>query len=86
MQGLGIGAMPNQIICSDELEEGSLVPVLPDWSLETVDVYMIYPFQLSFSNLIGAFYETAREIIEQNVQMGRSLHSTSPEVSATVEA
>jgi DNA-binding transcriptional LysR family regulator len=68
LQGLGIGAMPKQIICSGELQDGSIVPILPDWSLEAVDVYMIYPFQLSFSNLISAFYETAREIITQNIE------------------
>jgi len=68
LQGLGIGAMPKQIICSGELQDGSIVPLLPDWSLEAVDVYMLYPFQLSFSNLIGAFYETALEIITQNIE------------------
>lgn len=66
LQGLGIGAMPKQIICSGELLEGSIVPILPDWNLETVDVYMVYPFQLSFSNLISAFYEIACDIITQN--------------------
>jgi DNA-binding transcriptional LysR family regulator len=77
LQGLGIGAMPNQIICSGELQEGSLIPVLPDWSLETVDVYMIYPFQLSFSNLISAFYETALEIITQNTAKSSALDRAS---------
>ncbi|HEY6131114.1 MAG TPA: LysR family transcriptional regulator [Halioglobus sp.] len=72
LQGLGIGAMPNQIICSGELQDGSLIPILPDWSLEEVDVYMIYPFQLSFSNLIGAFYETALEIVTQNIAMSQN--------------
>jgi DNA-binding transcriptional LysR family regulator len=76
-QGLGIGAMPKQIICSGELQEGSIIPVLPDWRLETVDVYMICPFQLSFSNLISAFYETALEIITQNTAKGSSLDSGS---------
>jgi len=66
LQGLGIGAMPNQIIVTTELREGSIVPVLPDWGLERVDVYMIHPFQLSFSTLISAFYETACDIIVEN--------------------
>jgi DNA-binding transcriptional LysR family regulator len=66
LHGLGIGAMPNQIILTEELREGSIVPVLPDWSLERIDVYMIHPFQLSFSTLISAFYETACEIIVEN--------------------
>lgn len=72
LQGLGIGAMPKQIICSGELEEGTIIPILPDWNPESVDVHMIYPFQLSFSNLISAFYETALEIIMQNTEMSRS--------------
>ena len=66
LQGLGIGAMPNQIICTNELLDGSIVPVLPDWSVERLDVHMIYPFRLSFSTLISAFYDTACEIIVEN--------------------
>ncbi len=66
LEGLGVGAMPNQIICTTELREGSIVPVLPGWTVEPLDVYMIYPFQLSFSTLISAFYETACDIITEN--------------------
>jgi DNA-binding transcriptional LysR family regulator len=66
LHGLGIGAMPNQIIVTAELREGSIVPVLPDWRLERMDVYMIHPFQLSFSTLTSAFYETACDIIIEN--------------------
>jgi DNA-binding transcriptional LysR family regulator len=67
LQGLGVGAMPNQIICADELRDGTIVPVLPDWSVEQLDVHMIYPFELSFSTLISAFYDTACEIIVENI-------------------
>ena len=66
LQGLGIGAMPTQIICTDELRDGSIVPVLPGWRPEALDVHMIYPFELSFSTLISAFYEVACEIIVEN--------------------
>jgi DNA-binding transcriptional LysR family regulator len=66
LQGLGIGAMPTQIICTDELRDGSIVPVLPEWTPEPLDVHMIYPFELSFSTLISAFYDAAREIIVEN--------------------
>ena len=66
LRGLGIGAMPTQIMCTDELRDGTIVPVLPGWNLEPLDVHMIYPFQLSFSTLISAFYETARDIIIEN--------------------
>ena len=40
LQGLGIGAMPSQIICTEELRDGSIVPVLPEWSVESLDVYI----------------------------------------------
>jgi DNA-binding transcriptional LysR family regulator len=66
LQGLGVGAMPTQIICTAELRDGSIVPLLPEWRLEPLDVHMIYPFELSFSTLISAFYETACEIIVEN--------------------
>lgn len=66
LEGLGIGAMPTQIICTTELQEGSIVPVLPEWIPEPLDVHMIYPFELSFSTLISAFYEAACEIIIEN--------------------
>jgi DNA-binding transcriptional LysR family regulator len=67
LQGFGIGAMPTQIICTTELREGSIVPVLPEWTPEPLDIHMIYPFELSFSTLISAFYETACEIVTENV-------------------
>ena len=67
LEGLGIGAMPTQIICTDELRDGTIVPVLPEWKPEPLDVHMIYPFELSFSTLISAFYEAACEIIVENI-------------------
>lgn len=67
LQGLGFGAMPKKIICSGELLKGSIVSVLPEWNLESVDIYMIFPFALSFSNLVGAFYQIALEVISSNM-------------------
>src|SRR3546814_5057524 len=67
LQGLGFGAMPTKIICSDELGNGSLVPLFPDWQLSGVEVHMICPFQLSASNLIQAFHDAAIQIINENI-------------------
>ncbi|OBF30080.1 LysR family transcriptional regulator [Mycobacterium sp. ACS1612] len=67
LHDLGVGAMPTQIICTDELRDGTIVPVLSGWHPEPLDVHMIYPFELSFSTLISAFYEAAREIIVENI-------------------
>ncbi|OBB55919.1 LysR family transcriptional regulator [Mycobacterium sp. 852013-51886_SCH5428379] len=67
LEGLGIGVMPTQIICTAELRERTIVPVLPQWHVEPLDVHMVYPFELSFSTLISAFYESACEIIVENI-------------------
>ena len=37
--------------------------VVAEWKPEPLEVHMIYPFELSFSTLISAFYEVACEII-----------------------
>lgn len=66
LQDQGIGLMPKQILCTGELQAGSLVPVLPTWQPDPLDVYMLYSHQLSFSNLISAFYDTVVEIIQEN--------------------
>ena len=75
LQGLGIGAMPTQIICTTELREGTIVPILPEWTLEPLAVHMIYPFELSFSTLISAFYDTACQIIVENIARSRDLEA-----------
>jgi DNA-binding transcriptional LysR family regulator len=67
LQGLGIGEMPTQIICTDELRDGSIVPVLAEWKPDSLEVHMIYPFELSFSTLISAFYQAACEVIVENI-------------------
>jgi hypothetical protein len=41
-------------------------PCCRTWGVERLDVHMIYPFRLSFSTLISAFYDTACEIIVEN--------------------
>ncbi len=72
LQGIGIGALPRHL-CLGDLAEGNLAPILDNWQLETKDVYVVYPFQLSFSNLIKAFYETAYETMKQATAEGWSL-------------
>ncbi len=59
LEGLGVGVLPQQMIAASE----ELVPLLPEWQAASVDMYMLYPFQLSFSNLVSAFYATALEVM-----------------------
>ncbi|ORA12265.1 hypothetical protein BST14_17340 [Mycobacterium arosiense ATCC BAA-1401 = DSM 45069] len=57
---------------TEELKQGTIVPVLPDWTVEPLAVHMIYPFELSFSTLISAFYDTACQIIVENIARAQS--------------
>jgi DNA-binding transcriptional LysR family regulator len=66
VEGLGFGVMPTQIMCTEELRDGSIVPLLPGWKLDPLEVHMVYPFELSFSTLISAFHEAACEIVVEN--------------------
>lgn len=40
--GLGLAALP-AMLCREELERGELVSVLPQWRLETVPIYLLFP-------------------------------------------
>ncbi len=62
IQGLGVGVLPEQMIRMDE----RLHRILPEWHAGGVDMYAIYPFQLSYSNLVSAFYDTLLEVINHN--------------------
>ena len=63
---MGVGVLPQQMISASE----ELVQILPGWRAGKVDMYMLYPFQLSFSSLLSAFYATAVEGIGSNTERG----------------
>ena len=65
LEGLGIGAMPTQIICTAAAGRQHRARA-SGLDADPLDVHMIYPFGLSFSTLISAFYEIACEIIVEN--------------------
>jgi len=74
VQGVGIGALPRHV-CLHELNEGKLTPILQKWMLETREVYVLYPFQLKFSSLINAFYDTAHETMQYFEEVSMKLES-----------
>ena len=77
LQGLGIGAMPTQIICTDELRDGSLVPVLPEWSLEPLEVHMIYPVR-------AVLLDAHQRVLRRGVRDHRREHRTRQRIVAPV--
>lgn len=57
--------MPTQIICTAELRKGTIVPVLPQWRIDPLDVHML-PVRIVVLD-VDARSETAREIIVENI-------------------
>jgi len=42
VDGLGIAVLPDYM-CREEIQSGKLVQVLPEWGLQGVDIYALYP-------------------------------------------
>lgn len=64
LQGLGVGVLPQLTLGASVNAKHKLVPILTDWKIDPVEFFVLYPFQLSFSNLISAFFETAIEALK----------------------
>jgi DNA-binding transcriptional LysR family regulator len=60
VEGLGFLTSPLYLVES-HLQEGRLAEVLPDWQVEPIDVYAIWPFNAPKSGLTGRFVEYLRQ-------------------------
>lgn len=85
LQGVGIGALPKHA-CLNELNDGKLVPILENWILETRDVYVLYPFQLKYSNLIKAFYDAAHDTMQFFTEANKKLDPGRSKISKRVSS
>lgn len=56
LAGLGVQKLPLSEV-SEELAAGSLVNVLPDWSLETYNIYAVWPESSRRGTLVGLLLE-----------------------------
>ena len=60
----GIGALPMSS-AAPALKSGSLVRVLPDYQLQTLTAYVVYPSRQYLSAKVGTFVEYLRETVPQ---------------------
>jgi LysR family transcriptional regulator, regulator for bpeEF and oprC len=56
LSGHGIATLPHFMIC-DLLEKGDLVPVLPQWRIEPLPLYVVYPPNRHLSNKVRVFVD-----------------------------
>lgn len=69
LAGEGIGSLPNYI-CAEEIEQGKLVRVLPEWSQATGIMHMVYPHR---SGLLPAVRVTIDFLAERLPEVAREL-------------
>ncbi|CEK09310.1 LysR family transcriptional regulator [Legionella hackeliae] len=62
LAGLGFALLPQEI-CRQELNEGTLTRILPDWSLPTASLYLIYPSRRGLIPAVRQFIDFAGEEI-----------------------
>ncbi len=58
--GAGLGVISGYL-CGPDFERGSLVPVCPDWALQSLDVAVVYPSRRELSPVVRAFVDFLRE-------------------------
>jgi DNA-binding transcriptional LysR family regulator len=59
--GVGLAMMPS-FVASRDLQNGSIVPVLCDWALPTLQVFAVYPHRRFLSPKVKAVVETLRAV------------------------
>jgi DNA-binding transcriptional LysR family regulator len=72
MAGIGIAQLP-QFICRDRIAEGTLVPLLPTWSLPPGNVHAVYPSRHGHTPVMRGFIDYAVQhlpTVLKNTQQG----------------
>ncbi|MHA6688275.1 LysR family transcriptional regulator [Mesorhizobium sp. A556] len=64
LSGLGVGQLPRFMV-ADDLASGRLVAVLPDWSIEAIPLYVVYPPNRHLSNKVRVFVEWLVRLIAE---------------------
>lgn len=61
VDGLGIAALPDYM-CRQEVTSGQLVNILPDWGMEKVDIYALYPKHRAKIPKVKAFIDFVSDL------------------------
>jgi LysR family transcriptional regulator for bpeEF and oprC len=71
LAGLGIVASPRFMV-ADHLASGALVPVLSDWSIEPIPIYVVYPPNRHLSTRLRIFVDWVAELFGRELDGGRA--------------
>ena len=68
MRGVGVGALPGYM-CSDEMRDGLLVPVLPEWSMPAGIFHAVFPSRRGLIPAVRTFLDFLGDAIISEGQM-----------------
>lgn len=63
ISGLGISEIPS-VLCGQDIQDGRLLEVMPDWHFSSVALFAIYPSNRNLSRLIRVFKDFCVENFE----------------------
>ncbi|HBF30896.1 MAG TPA: transcriptional regulator [Rhizobium sp.] len=78
-RGLGVASLP-RVLCGEDLENGTLVNVLPDWTPQPVSFFAIYPSGRTMTVAARKFLDLLLEHLPRMIQLG---HTTGPKFAIT---
>ncbi|WP_245941536.1 LysR family transcriptional regulator [Cereibacter changlensis] len=64
LSGLGAGHLPRFLVAED-LASGRLIELLPDWSLQAIPLYIVYPPNRHLSNKVRVFVDWLVQLISE---------------------
>jgi DNA-binding transcriptional LysR family regulator len=62
LDGVGIAVLPNWLV-TDEVNNKTLVRVLPDWTPSPIELYALYPTRLSMTPKLNAFMKFVESVL-----------------------
>ena len=67
--GLGVGVI-SAWMAADDIAQGRLVHLVPDWQAEPLPVYLVYPHARFYSSRLRRFIEVMRETVPAAMEFG----------------
>jgi LysR family transcriptional regulator AphB len=68
VDGLGVAVMP-EYMCKAEIEQGTLINILPQWGMESVDMYALYPQYRAKIPKVKAFLAFIEEVFTHKLNL-----------------
>lgn len=67
--GMGVGVI-SAWMAADDITQGRLLHLVPDWQAEPLPVYLVYPHARFYSSRLRRFIEVIRETVPAAMQQG----------------